>query len=87
MWGALLTRSSAPRMKLRLQEPCDALLRAGKLCVYSCLLHSREGPPSLGAGAGVPGQCGSWGPAGSKRVPRGRMLSGYLGEPGWVECP
>lgn len=28
-----------------------------------------------------------WGPAGSERVPGGQMLTGCLGEPGWMACP
>lgn len=46
VWGALLTRSSAPWMKLRPQGPQGALLRAGKLCVHPCLLQGSEGLPA-----------------------------------------
>lgn len=78
----MLTRTSAPRMKLRLEGLRDALLGAGELCVQSCLLHRGEGLPSLGGGVESLGSVAPGGPQAPRRMP-----SGCLGEPGWVECP
>lgn len=77
MWGCLANQLT-PRRKG--EQRGSRRPHSGRETIHSCPLHSREGLPSLQGGGGAPGQCGSWEPAGSEKVPRAWVLSGCLGE-------